>query len=129
MNTTPPNILYITTDGHRADAAGYLGNHVVQTPNLDQLAGQGLGFRHAYASNPICTPSRATVFTGVHPLVHQVTCHQNRVPQNLPQLSELLADAGYYTCVLGHYEMVRNLSRGWHEQIDEAQRGTQLRPA
>jgi arylsulfatase A-like enzyme len=63
------------------------------------------------------------VHTGVYPLVHQVTCHQNRAPWNLPQLAELLQQRGYYTAVTGHYEDDRNLSRGWHEQSSFLERG------
>jgi arylsulfatase A-like enzyme len=63
------------------------------------------------------------VFTGVHPLVHQVTCHQNRAPYNLPQLSELFQDSGYYTATVGHYEHDRGLTRGWHEQVSFQESG------
>lgn len=114
-----PNILYLMTDQQKASAAGgAYGNPVVQTPLLDRLASEGIVYRQAYANSPICTPSRACVMTGVHPLVQQVTCHQNRVPHNLSQLPELLQQQGYYTAVCGHYERTRNLSRGWHEQVD-----------
>ena len=58
------------------------------------------------------------MMTGVYPLVHQVTCHQNSVPWNLVHMPELLQQAGYYTAVAGHYEPNRNLCRGWHEQIE-----------
>ena len=84
---------------------------------MDKMAAAGVTFTQAYSTNPICTPSRASVFTGVHPLVHQVTCHQNRAPHNLPQLSEILAENGYYTAVVGHYEYARDLNRGWHQQV------------
>ena len=113
----PPNILYIMTDQQKASACSVYGNRHVPCAFQERMAAEGITFRHAYAPSSICTPSRTSVFTGVHPLVHQVTCHQNRAPLNLPQLSELLMAQGYYTSVLGHYEQARNLTRGWHEQV------------
>lgn len=112
-----PNILYMMMDQQKASAASFLGNRLVPSLFMDSMAERGISFSQAYAPSSICTPSRTSVFTGVHPLVHQVTCHQNRAPYNLPQLSEILKDAGYYTGVIGHYEENRNLSRGWHEQV------------
>lgn len=112
-----PNILYLMTDQQKASAVSFLGNPQVPMPFMDSLAQCGVVFENAYTPTPICTASRAAVFTGVHPLVNQVTCHQNRAPHNLPQITELLAQAGYYCAVAGHYEPKRNLNRGWHEQV------------
>ena len=114
-----PNILYLMTDQQKASASGV---HV-PTPFMAAMAARGTSFEQAYSTSPICTPSRASVFTGVHPLVHQVTCHQNRAPDNLPQLSELLDSQGYYTAAVGHYEHDRELTRGWQEQISMKENG------
>ena len=118
-----PNIVYLMTDQQKASAAPFLGNPHVPSPFMDEMADSGIVFENAYAPSPICTPCRASVFTGVHPLVHQVTCHQHRAPYNLPQLSEILTAHGYYTAVAGHYEIRRNLTRGWHEQISHQLEG------
>lgn len=118
-----PNIVYLMTDQQKASACSVHGNPLVPSGFQEELAGRGVAFADAYAASSICTPSRASVMTGVYPLVHQVTCHQNRAPHNLPQLSELLQHAGYYTAVIGHYEDQRNLTRGWHEQISFMQPG------
>ena len=118
-----PNIVYLMTDQQKASACSIHGNRVVPSSFQEEMASQGVTFAHAYSASSICTPSRASVLTGVHPLVHQVTCHQNRAPYNLPQLSELLQRAGYYTAVIGHYEKQRNLSRGWHEQVSFREAG------
>ena len=116
-----PNILYLMTDHQNASATSALGNRNVPSPFMDSMAASGVVFSDVYSTSPICTPSRASVFTGVHPLVHQVFCHQNRAPENLPQLSELLADAGYYTAVVGHYEHERELTRGWRQQVGHSE--------
>ena len=128
MNSTkrPPNILSLTADQQKASATSVYGNSLIAAPFTEHLAANGITFRQTYSASTICTPSRASVMTGVHPLVHQVTCWQNKAPWNLPQLSELFAGGGYYTAVAGHYEQGRNLSRGWHEQADLWEKGPLL---
>ena len=118
-----PNIIYLMWDQARASALRIGGNRHMPAGLADELASRGITFTQAYSASSICTPSRTTVFTGVHPLVHQVTCHQNRAPYNLPQLSELLQKAGYFTAAFGHYEVDRNLTRGWHEQARHDETG------
>ncbi len=120
---TPPNIVYLMFDQAKARAMSFLGNDEITMPFCDGLAGDGWVFEQAYSAAPICTPSRASVHTGMYPQVHGVTCHQNRAPFNLPQLAELLQQAGYYTAAAGHYEPERNLCRGWHEQAPMHERG------
>ena len=113
----PANIVYLMTDQQKASAASFMGNSYVDSPFMDKMTASGVVFTNTYSPGPICAPSRCSVFTGVHPLVHRVTCHQNRAPYNLLQLSEILSANGYYTAVAGHYEAERNLCRGWHEQV------------
>ncbi|MFA5865469.1 MAG: sulfatase-like hydrolase/transferase [Phycisphaerae bacterium] len=112
-----PNIVLLMTDQQKASATGIYGNTCVPSAFQDRMAGEGVTFMNAFSASPICTPSRASIMTGVHPLVHQSTCHQDRVPWNLVQFPELLQRAGYYTTACGHYERNRNLDRGYHEQI------------
>ena len=121
--STPPNIIYVMFDQAKASAMSFMGNDEITMPYCDSLAAQGWVFEDAYSAAPICTPSRASVHTGLFPQVHGVTCHQNRAPFNVPQLAELLQAAGYYTAAAGHYEPERNLSRGWHEQSPMHERG------
>ena len=120
---TAPNIVYLMFDQAKASAMSFLGNGEITMPFCDRLAETGWVFEQAYSAAPICTPSRASVHTGMYPQVHGVTCHQNRAPCNLPQLAELMQQAGYYTAAAGHYEPERNLSRGWHEQSPMHERG------
>ena len=111
------------TDQQKASASSVNGNPHVPSPFMDEMAARGTAFMDCYVSSPICTPSRTSVFTGLHPLVHQVTCHQNRAPYDLPQVSELLEDAGYYTVAVGHYEHDRNLTLSWREQVSFLENG------
>lgn len=119
----PPNILYLMTDQQKASACSAYGNRAVPSPFMDRMAKEGIVFRDAYAASTICSPSRCSVFTGVHPLVHRLTCHQNRAPYNLVQLPELLSQQGYYTAAFGHYEGERDITRGWHNQVPTDQQG------
>lgn len=109
----PANIVYLMFDQLKASATGLHGNPWAQTRFLDEMAEQGIAFMDAYSPASICTPSRTSVMTGVQPLVHQCTCHQNRAPCNLRQLPEFLVEAGYYTAGAGHLEANRNLLRGY----------------
>ena len=113
-----PNILYLVADQQKAPATAPYGNGLIDCSCTTRFTRQGISFRNAHVVSTICTPSRASVMTGVHPLVHQVACWQNKAPWNLPQLAELFAAGGYYTGAAGHYELGRHLGRGWHEQTD-----------
>ena len=123
MNSQP-NIVLLMSDQQKASATSIYGNPHVPTPFMAEMAREGVAFNDTYAASSICTPSRASMMTGVHPLVHHVTCHQNRAPYNLVQLPELLAQAGYYNVAAGHYESKRNLSRGWHDHASSDDRGS-----
>ncbi len=59
-----PNILFLMSDEHRADVAGFEGNNVVRTPHLDRLAESGVTFRNAYTPSPICVPARQCMMSG-----------------------------------------------------------------
>jgi hypothetical protein len=67
----PKNVLLLMSDQHRRDCLGIEGNRFARTPNLDALAGSGARFGAAYCSNPVCTPSRASLLTGLYTHHHQ----------------------------------------------------------
>lgn len=66
-NGKRPNILFLMSDEHRADAAGFAGNTIVRTPVLDELARTGVVFNNAYTPSPICVPSRQCLASGQLP--------------------------------------------------------------
>ncbi len=68
--TSRPNILFLMADQLRADCVGSYGNRVIQTPNLDRLACEGVTFTSAYSSVPSCTPARSALLTGLSPWRH-----------------------------------------------------------
>ena len=67
-----PNILFILTDNQPASIIGTYGNADVKTPHIDQLAREGVQFNHAYAVNGMCSPTRATLMTGLMPSQHGI---------------------------------------------------------
>jgi len=100
-----PNIIVIVTDDQRWDALGYSGNPLIQTPHMDQLARDGIYFSQALVSTPICSASRASVFTGVHERTHRYTFRTGPIQERFMALSypKLLKDAGYETAFYGKF--------------------------
>jgi len=96
-----PNILFICTDQQRGDSLKCTGASWAVTPNLDKLAKDGALFNNCYVQNPVCSPSRASLFTGKYVANHGL--HANGVP--LPEKHRLftrtLADAGYDCGMIG----------------------------
>ena len=62
-----PNLLFIFTDEQAAGTVGAYGNAQIRTPNIDRLAATSSLFESAYVSQPVCTPSRSTLLTGLYP--------------------------------------------------------------
>jgi arylsulfatase len=96
-----PNVLLIMTDQQRADTLGCAGNTVIQTPHLDRLAREGTRCARAYVQNPICMPSRATLFTGRYPRSHRVWTNGVCLPPDEITLAHTLGAAGYQTAAFG----------------------------
>jgi arylsulfatase A-like enzyme len=91
-----PNLLYILTDQQRYDTLVCYGNRQIQTPHLNRLAGESYVFEHAYVTQPVCSPARASLMTGLYPHACGVTRCNIPLPADLPTLAELLPDE--YTC-------------------------------
>lgn len=99
--TARPNVLLIMADQMRADHLGATGAEGVRTPNLDRLAEDGVAVTRAYVANPVCMPSRATLFTGRTPRGHGVRCNGIPLDPSQPTLPERLRQAGYRTASFG----------------------------
>ena len=73
-----PNILFIMSDDHAYQAISAYQNHLIETPNIDRIAKEGIRFTNACVTNSICAPSRATILTGKHTHINGKT--DNRRP-------------------------------------------------
>ena len=67
-----PNILFILTDDQGAWAMGCAGNHELKTPNLDRIAASGMRFENFFCVSPVCSPARASIYTGKIPSQHGI---------------------------------------------------------
>ena len=100
-----PNLLFLWTDEQRADTMQAYGNPKIHAPNLNKLASESVVFQNAYVSQPVCTPSRSTVMTGLWP--HTNGCTENNIPlpENIPCLPEISDDPDYRTGYFGKWHL------------------------
>lgn len=100
---TKPNIIFILTDDQRWDALGFAGNKIIQTPEMDRLAQDGVYFGNAFVTTPICAASRASILTGLYERTHGYTFEVEKVPDEYMAKSypQMLRNNGYYTGFFG----------------------------
>lgn len=100
-----PNIIFLLTDDHRWDALGVMGNKIIQTPNLDSLARNGMYFCNAYVTTAICAVSRASILTGQYKSRHGIEDFVTSFDSSALQRTYpiLLKKAGYHIGFVGKY--------------------------
>ncbi|MCC6144385.1 MAG: sulfatase-like hydrolase/transferase [Candidatus Hydrogenedentes bacterium] len=96
-----PNILLIHTDQHRWDCLGACGHPDVRTPNIDQLAREGVRFDNHFCPYPVCTPSRYSLLSGQFVHGHQGWSNYCTLAPEIPTFPRALRDAGYATKAVG----------------------------
>jgi len=103
-----PNILFIMSDDHAYQAISAYDSTLIQTPNIDRIANEGMLFTNACVTNSICAPSRAVILTGKHS--HLNGKIDNNFPFDTTQMTfpQLLQDAGYQTAMFGKLHFGNN---------------------
>lgn len=105
-SVTPRNVIYILSDDHRFDFMGFTGKVPwLETPNMDRLAAEGAYFRNTFVTTALCSPSRASILTGLFSHTHTVVDNQAPDPENLVFFPQYLQQAGYQTSFFGKWHM------------------------
>lgn len=100
-----PNVLVILCDDLRWDALGCAGNPYVKTPNIDRLAREGVYFANAFCTTSLCSPSRASILSGLYAHSHGVLNNFTEYPKDLPSFPRTLQSSGYETAYIGKWHM------------------------
>ncbi len=100
-----PNVLFILCDDLRPGALGCYGSKHVRTPNIDALAAEGVRFANTFCTTSLCSPSRASILTGLYAHKHGVRDNFTELPASLPHWPAKLHEAGYETAYIGKWHM------------------------
>ena len=103
--TTRPNILVLAPDQFRGMDLGVMGNPDVQTPNMDNLASEGVLLENTFANCPVCCPARGTLLTGRYAHAHGVAVNDAPLPNSEVTIAEILKEDGYRTGFVGKWHL------------------------
>jgi arylsulfatase A-like enzyme len=105
LQAKTPNVLFILCDDLRPDALGCYGSRHVKTPHIDQLATEGVRYAHTFCTTSLCSPSRASILTGLYAHAHTVTNNFTELPAQLTHFPARLQEQGYSTAYIGKWHM------------------------
>jgi N-acetylglucosamine-6-sulfatase len=102
-----PNIVFILVDDARWDDLGCTGHPFSKTPNIDRIAREGMTFQNAFATTVLCSPSRASILTGLHTRTHGIIDNTDRsaASHKLSTFPQWLQRDGYETAFIGKWHM------------------------
>ncbi len=100
-----PNLLFIWTDEQRADTMAVYGNSKIRVPNFNKLAAESIVFKNAYVTQPVCTPNRSAVMTGLWPHNSGLVTNNIPLPKETRCLNEIIGDPDYGTAYMGKWHL------------------------
>ena len=100
-----PNVLFILTDDQRWDAIGLGGSRHLKTPHIDRLGREGVYFKNTFCTTSLCSPSRATILSGLYAHAHGVVNNFTEYPETLQSFPRVLQSEGYDTAYVGKWHM------------------------
>ena len=106
QNNKRPNIIYMMSDDHGYQAISAYGYGLNHTPNIDQLANQGMLFTRAFVTNSICGPSRAVMLTGKHSHINGFKDNHSTFNGSQQTVAKLLQEGGYQTAIVGKWHLI-----------------------
>ena len=138
LTAQKPNIIWIITDEHNFRTLGCYRNQLTpdqalqwgpdafaETPNIDSLAKNGTIFNRMYASAPVCTPSRASMFTGIYPATLGIPNNSNKIGDgkylkpDVTTIADVLSRAGYFTGYSGKWHLAESRDKSGNKDKDE----------
>lgn len=117
MSSGKPNILLITSDQQHRTTLGAV-NDRIHTPALDRLCREGVRFDRAYCPNPTCTPTRASIITGMYPSQHGAWSLGTKLFEDVATVGDQLAETGYATILIGKAHFQPLASRPGMESLE-----------
>ncbi len=100
-----PNVVFILCDDIRWDCLGIAGHPHLKTPHIDRLAKEGVFFKNSFCTTSLCSPSRASILSGLYAHSHKVTNNFTEYPVKLQSFPQQLQHAGYDTAYIGKWHM------------------------
>ncbi len=101
-----PNIIFIMSDDHASGAISAYGNSLLETPNIDKLADQGMRFNNCFNVVSLCGPSRAAILSGAYSVHNGYMRNGDSFERNQVTFPKLLQQAGYETAIIGKWHLV-----------------------
>ena len=127
----PRNVVFILSDDHRYDAMSFLGHQFAKTPVMDSLAANGAYFKNALVTTALCSPSRASILTGLYTFRHRVIDNNRPIPPGTVYFPQYLQKAGYATAFIGKWHMGGDSDKpqpGWDHWVSFRGQGEYLPP-